>query len=244
MAQIVYLANNYPVGTELTDLEFTKVSGTSSYIQEISAGRNYFQGQGTFTTGIYEKDFSSTTEIELLYLVNLTISELGRTEGYRFTAGVADALTFFYRRDDLDAEVQNNFPTATFDSYTYTPPDTALPSITKAFAMRIYYNQTTRVLKARVWGAAVDSLETDEPAVWHHDGIVSAGDATACLAEIRTLAVMDGITPVEIGGDFTSLSIGTDGDAATFPSLTQTVTTPSAPVVSNITDTTADVSWT
>lgn len=245
MAQIVYHADNYPVGTELTDLDFTKVSGTSSFIQEISAGRNLYEGSTSqFSPGIYRKTYSGETQIELLFLANFTPSELSRSYGYRYTAVVGDGMPFIYNRDDLDAEFQNEFVGLTFDSYTYTAPSTSLPSITKAFGMRLRYNSTTRDLKARIWGSAVDGLEAAEPAVWHHDGIVSVGDAGTPWAEVRLLAQVDGLTLLGKSGDFTTFSIGTAGDAAAYPNTSQTVTTPSTPVVSNVTDTTADVDWT
>jgi len=245
MAQVVYHSDNYPVGTELTDLDFTKVSGTSSYVQEISSGRNFYEGSGSsFSPGAYRKTYDGETQIEILFLANFTPGELGRSYGYKYSAGVGDNVTFTYNRNGSDSELQNEFVGVTYDSYTYTPPATAIPSITKAFGMRLQYNSTTRALKARTWGAAVDGLEAAEPAIWHHDGIADAGSAGTAWAQVQLLAQVDGFTLLGASGDFTTLSIGTAGDAAAYPSVSQTVTTPSTPVLSNITDTTADVDWT
>lgn len=235
MAQVVYLAHNYPVGTELTAFGFTREFFGNAPVAEISSGRHFFESNNN--TASYNKLYSGATEIELLVVQNFTWSEIGRTGDRKIMAAVADGTLFSYKMGTSSVETENGFITAgTFDTMNSTPLATDIPTLATAMAVRINYVPATKAIKARVWGASVDGLEAAEPAIWHHEG--TTVNTLTPEADVRVLAYSFG------SGDFTAISIGTDGDPAAFPSNTQTVSTPSDPVLSNITDTNTDVDWT
>lgn len=241
MAREVISAHNYPDGTTLEDFGFaliTQAFNSKHTVAEISPGRKYFGVAGSGTGNMY-KNYATET-LELLIMCDFTSSEIGRPDGFKVQADLGGGLAFAYAIDNTDTVVQDGFLLpSNVGAVTETAPDTAIPSITKAFCMKMRYDTVAgaNTLKVRVWGAPVGGLQAAEPANWHYE--------TTSNSTIARRVNMAGPTHPNGGysSDMTAISIATDGDTAAFPALNQTVSTPPTPVLSNITDTGADSDW-
>lgn len=239
MAQVVYSASNYPLGTSLEDLGFTRLSpgifSAEHAVNEITVGgTKYFESTGG-TTGNQTFTFDpATDEVDILIVCNFTMTDLSHASGFKvqFDGANGTACAFTINGSDVITQTDWVIP-GTFSTTGSNAIATDIPTTSKAFAARYHYNSTTQEAKVRYWGAAVDGLEAVEPAIWHLTGTTSSSLTPRILMSIQSSS-----------GDFSSLSYGTDGDLATFPSLTEVVTTPTNLTVSNVTDTTADVDWT
>jgi len=244
MAQVVYSAANYPLGTSLEDLGFVRLSASTftaeHVVGEITAGgTKYFEAvegaSGISATGNQTFTFDpATDEVDILVVCNFTMTDLSHASGFKVQFDGASGATAAFTIDGSDVITQTEWVIpGTFSTTGSNAIATDIPTTGKAFAARYHYNSTTQEAKVRYWGAAVDGLEAAEPAIWHLTGTTSSSLTPRILMSIQSSS-----------GDFSSLSYGTDGDLATFPSLTEVVTTPTNLTVSNVTDTTADVDWT
>lgn len=233
MAQFVYHADLYPVGTTLTDLGGVDGGGDFIVTEFGSTGRKYWRMESVSTANRHSTLFGGATftDIEFLLLSNNAGTEFGNSTGDHCANIYIDWFTFgwLYFNSSLQPS-----PVTAFNVITQTK-NLALSGYSQSltFAARIALTNSTNVT-AKLWQSAIDAIEANEPASTTYEGTLNT--PTAIAAKIGSF----GGSP----GGYTTISIGTDGDAAPYPQTGQTVTTPSNLSVANVTDVSADVDWT
>jgi len=244
MAQYVFDASKYPNGTLLSELDWVNTDNPvlDYTVTEIGAtGRKYWKETITTLASCMTMP-DEYTEYEVLALLDCTRTEQGNPTyhglpiSYGNAVGASSPDTFFR----ADAYVNSgNSLTFAFTSFSGTLVTNTAPTgflTTKAIASRISFNSTTGNHKFRTWAAAVGGLEAAEPGTWN-------GEYTGGLSIARAPATPRNLGNPTYTSRFTSISIGTDGDAAPYPDNSVVVTAPTL-TMSNITATTATASWT
>lgn len=233
MAQYVYDANKYPVGTKLADLGCTPYGANEYVVTEIGAtGRKRWVTNGVNWTN-FNQAVLQTDNLNVLLICDFTPAEVSLTTAnlvlYPFSANTSNkGLSSFGV-----TVASNGTPTKVIPNglqISSTQKDTALSGFSAAnvTAIRGFSNGTS--FKSKAWQATQGGLQAAEPATWDYEATLTI--TRSASSWITTDAPQ-----------FTAICIGTAGDAAPYPNPSQTVTTPSGLTISNITSSSADASW-
>ena len=240
MAKYVYDAKKYPDGTLLSQLDWvnTDTPVLDFVVTSIGAtGRKYWMETTTPTNGAMTTPVTYM-QFELLSLVDCTRAEAGNPTNHGFSSsygdnvGATDPNPIFLAKAYVNSANAMTYQIATFVGTTTSNGDPTGLSVTKAIGVRLSFNATSRVHKLKAWAADIGGLEAAEPVAWNTE--IAGGKNIASAISTSNVT----------SGRFTSISIGTDGDTAPYPEDGFTLTSPSTPIISGITPTTANVDWT
>ena len=228
MAQYVYDASLYPDGTTLADLGVP--NGHLFIVYAVgSTGRKYWRMNAFMLSADMELLPDFYTDFDILLLCNLTPAENGTT--FLNTRIKVDGSYVGYHMYVDTAPI-------TYAGNLNTTKNTAPSNLVagKAMATRFTFDSSQN-MTVKVWTADVDGLEAAEPVTTNIEGTTNVIDSQ------KPLLWYEDSSPFRRPTSYTTISVGTDGDAAPYPQSGQTVSAPSGLTVSNITDAAADVDW-
>lgn len=243
MAKHWFDANKYPPGTSLLDLGWVANSPSTMdfVVTEIgSTGKYYWRH--TFVANdnslivwpnVYE-------DFELLLIMDYIQTDIIPTTGIRITplrnASAANAVTAdpMYGFWDSSSYRTRLNQYGTGHGQTEVQASGYTTGMTRASARAIrYVSSVSGNHKARYWEFTVGDYVATEPTTWDMEVTYPSDVASAPIIQQYNAAD----TCVTI------IAIGTDGESAPITAPNVVVTAPTAPTVANITDTTADLSW-
>lgn len=247
MAKYVFDARKYPTGTLLSELGWWENAAGGDFICAIKGADKYWR-----STTVVANTFMTSKNLHTAY--DILIGREGASD--RFDATSGPNLTYHGNRlFPVITETGGGIPAFKYiDAYTNiggtyvqtvaglttTKDDNGYNLNTAETATRLRVN-ADGTFSHRIWFPPFTgpyTLVASEPATWDVEG--STGLAANTPFAVVTPAIFN--TAATDAAAFTFITVGTDGDEAPWPDEALVLTPPTVQVT-NVTGTTADVSW-